>query len=60
MITPKIANQLYEDHKKYWDERRPSMRRLRNAYLMRYWQRNITLDNNLLIETSRAYELIES
>ena len=60
MITPKIAEQLYADHKKYWDERRPSMRRLRNAYLMRYWQRNMTLDNNLLIETSRAYELIES
>ena len=60
MITPKIAQQIYEDHERYWNDRRPEMRRLRNAYLMRYWQRNMSYDANLLIETSRAYELIES
>ena len=60
MITPSVARKIYEDHERYWNDRRPEMRRLRNAYLMRYWQRNISYDANLLIETSRAYELIES
>jgi hypothetical protein len=60
MITPKTARTIYEAHNRYWDERRPEMRRMRNAYLMRYWQRSFTYDDNLLIETSRAYELIES
>jgi len=60
MITPKVARTIFEEHTRYWDDRRPEMRRLRNAYLMRYWQRNISYDDNLLIETSRAYELIES
>ena len=60
MITPKLARTIYESHNYYWDERRPEMRRLRNAYLMRYWQRSIAYDDSLLIETSRAYELIES
>lgn len=60
MITPKAALALYEQHTRYWDDRRPEMRRLRNAYMMRYWQRNVAYDSSLLIETSRAYELIES
>jgi hypothetical protein len=60
MITPKIARTIYEQHEEYWNDRRPEMRRLRNAYLMRYWQRNMSYDESLLIETSRAYELIES
>ena len=60
MITPEMARRIYENHEMYWRDRRPEMRRLRNAYLMRYWQRNVSYDANLLIETSRAYELIES
>ena len=60
MITAKITREIYEQHERYWNDRRPEMRRLRNAYLMRYWQRNMSYDANLLIETSRAYELIES
>jgi hypothetical protein len=60
MITPKVARQLYDAHCRYWDDRRPEMRRLRNAYLMRYWKRNPDYDDSLLIETSRAYELVES
>lgn len=60
MITPKTARTIYEAHNRYWDERRPEMRRMRNAYLMRYWQRSRSYDDSLLIETSRAYELIES
>lgn len=60
MITPKSARSIYESHTRYWEDRRPEMRRLRNAYLMRYWQRSMNYDDSLLIETSRAYELIES
>ena len=60
MITPEMARRIYQNHEMYWRDRRPEMRRLRNAYLMRYWQRNVSYDANLLIETSRAYELIES
>jgi len=60
MITPEMARRIYQNHESYWRDRRPEMRRLRNAYLMRYWQRNGSYDANLLIETSRAYELIES
>ena len=60
MITPKVAARCFADHERYWNDRRPEMRRLRNAYLMRYWQRSVAYDESLLIETSRAYELIES
>lgn len=60
MMTPEMVRRIYSDHEAYWRDRRPEMRRLRNAYLMRYWQRNMSYDANLLIETSRAYELIES
>lgn len=60
MITPKVARAIFTEHSRYWNDQRPEMRRLRNAYLMRYWQRSATYDDKLLIETSRAYELIES
>jgi hypothetical protein len=60
MITPKNARSIFEAHTRYWDDLRPEMRRLRNAYMMRYWKRNGTYDQSLLIETSRAYELVES
>ena len=51
---------IYDAHNSWWEERRPEMRRLRNAYLMRYWHKGRNMDENLLIETSRGYELIES
>lgn len=51
---------IYDAHDSWWEERRPEMRRLRNAYLMRYWHKGRNMDENLLIETSRGYELIES
>lgn len=60
MITPKTAREIYEAHTRYWDDQRPELRRLRNAYLMRFWKRNPSYDESLLIETSRGYELIES
>ena len=59
-MTPAAARRIYEQHTEYWRKLRPEMRRLRNAYLMRYWQRSLAYDGSLLIETSRAYEMIES
>tara|TARA_R110002012_G_scaffold21571_6_gene75162 strand:- start:2341 stop:4020 length:1680 start_codon:yes stop_codon:yes gene_type:complete len=58
MISPKIVESHYEDHKKYWTQRRPELRRLRAAYMCRYWDKLHTPDQ-ILIETSRAYEFIE-
>ena len=60
MITPKVARRLFEDHNRYWETRRPEMRRLRNAYLMRFWATGAGVPEALRIETSRAYELVES
>ena len=60
MITPEVAQYLYEQHNEYWGGLRLEMRRLRNAYMMRYWARKDDYDGAILIETSRAYELIES
>lgn len=57
-MTPKLVLAHYQSHKKYWDERRPELRRLRAAYLCRYWNKAHTPDQ-ILIETSRAYEFIE-
>jgi hypothetical protein len=60
VINASTARSIYEAHERYWTDLRPEMRRLRNAYLMRYWKRNPAYDEALLIETSRAYELVES
>ena len=58
MIGPKLVQEHYAAHKKYWDEMRPELRRLRAAYMCRYWDKAHTPDQ-ILIETSRAYEFIE-
>ncbi len=50
---------IYDQHESYWDDRRAEMRRLRHAYLMRFWDR-ADVDDSLLIETARGYELVES
>ena len=57
-MTPQVARQIWEDHRNYWDELRPLMRRLRAAYMMRTWSETSVV--GLVIETSRGYELIES
>ncbi len=58
MITAKTARALYQAHEAYWKERRPELRRLRAAYMNRYWSKNEHPDT-VLIETSRAYEFVE-
>lgn len=60
-LTPSRCRSIYEAHEQYWDERRPELRRLRNAYMMRYWMRGRDdARGQLMVETSRAYELVES
>ena len=57
-MTPKIFKELYEAHSNYWDGRRAEMRRLRNVYANRYWDK--TADpSQILIEVPRAYEYVE-
>lgn len=59
-MRPEEFASLYDKHEDYWDGRRAEMRRLRHAYLMRFWRREGNYDESLLVETSRAYELVES
>lgn len=59
-MRPEQFAALYDKHEDYWDNRRAEMRRLRHAYLMRFWKREGGYDDSLLVETSRAYELVES
>jgi len=49
---------LYEEHKRHWNDKRPELRRLRAAYMCRYWDK-ANSPEQILIETSRAYEFIE-
>lgn len=58
-LSAKDFSSIYSQHESYWDDRRGEMRRLRHAYLMRFWDRADT-DDSFLIETARAYELVES
>jgi hypothetical protein len=56
-----MCRSIYDKHERYWEDRRPELRRLRNAYQMRYWMRtNYDQRGEMLVETSRAYELVES
>ena len=50
--------EVYESHNAYWDTERREMRKLRNAYANRYWDKAIEPEQ-VLIEVSRAYEYIE-
>jgi hypothetical protein len=59
-MTPKQFAAIFDRHEEYWDDRRPEMRRLRHAYLMRFWKRTGDYEETLLVETARAYELVES
>ena len=58
-LSAKDFAAIYDQHKAYWEDRRGEMRRLRHAYLMRFWDR-AGQDDSLLIETARGYELVES
>ena len=49
----------YAQHEKYWDEKRVEMRELRAAYMTRYWDKNAHAPQQVVIETSRAYEFVE-
>ena len=59
-LKPTEFASIYDRHVSFWEDRRAEMRRLRHAYLMRFWKRTAEFDQELLVETSRAYELVES
>lgn len=57
-MKPKIAEALFRRHEQYWDKQKKELRKLRAAYMTRYWDRDYAPDQ-VLIETTRAYEYIE-
>lgn len=57
-MKAKIAEALYRRHEAYWDDQKAELRKLRAAYMTRYWDKNYSPDQ-VLIETTRAYEYIE-
>ncbi len=61
-MKPKIIAEHYRRHKKYWEDKQPEMRQLYLAYMTRYWNKGgriDAIDDQNLIETSRAYEFVE-
>jgi len=59
MIKAHEVRSIYDGHCQYWRDLRPEMRRLRNLYMMRFWDR-AEQEQQITVETSRGYELIES
>tara|TARA_R100001460_G_scaffold106347_1_gene153783 strand:- start:1835 stop:3520 length:1686 start_codon:yes stop_codon:yes gene_type:complete len=57
-MKAKIAEALFRKHEQYWDEQKAELRKLRAAYMTRYWDKDYAPDQ-ILIETTRAYEYIE-
>ena len=49
----------YRQHEKHWDEQRAELRQLRSAYMTRYWDKRTHAPQQVVIETSRAYEFVE-
>jgi hypothetical protein len=57
-MKPRIVEMYYRNHSKYWDEARSELRQLRAAYMTRYWNK-LEAPQQVVIETSRAYEFVE-
>ena len=58
-MRARTVRAYYAQHEKYWDEKRVEMRELRSAYMTRYWDKNTHAPQQVVVETSRAYEFIE-
>lgn len=57
-MKAKVAESLFRRHEQYWDKQKKELRKLRAAYMTRYWDNDYAPDQ-ILIETTRAYEYIE-
>ena len=57
-MKPRTVEALFRRHETYWDKQKRELRRLRSAYMTRYWDQDYAPDQ-VLIETTRAYEYIE-
>lgn len=58
--TIALIKQALGDHKDYWQSRQADMRRLRSAYLTRFFEDGDGDDSSIRVETSDAYTFIES
>ena len=56
-MKAKVAESLFRRHEQYWDKQKKELRKLRAAYMTRYWDNDYAPDQ-ILIETTRAYEYI--
>lgn len=59
MMKAADVRSIYDAHCQYWRDLRPAMRKLRNLYMMHFWDRE-DQEQQITVETSRGYELIES
>ena len=57
-MKPKVAEALYRRHEEYWARQKRELRKYRSAYMTQYWDNDYG-SNQVLIETTRAYEYIE-
>ena len=58
-MRARTVQAYYAQHEKFWNEQRVEMRELRSAYMTRYWDKNAHAPQQVVVETSRAYEFIE-
>ena len=60
-LTPKVVQQIVENHDKYWDDQRPDLYKYKAAYETKFWNDGNTSDvQNIFVQTSAAYGYIES
>jgi hypothetical protein len=53
-----LVKEIYAEHQKYWDEQRPSMKRLNDVYMMRFWD---DMDNpDAMVQVADARTQVES
>tara|TARA_R110000787_G_scaffold52819_2_gene124199 strand:+ start:894 stop:2570 length:1677 start_codon:yes stop_codon:yes gene_type:complete len=58
-MRARTVQAYYAQHESYWNDKRVEMRELRSAYMTRYWDKNTHAPQQIVVETSRAYEFIE-
>lgn len=61
MLKPSEIREIVDSHDAYWDDKRPHLRKLRDAYLTKFWKED-TIDSNYVLRTevSRGYAVVES
>jgi len=56
----KIIREVLYSHKQYWEMKEPDMRKLRQAYLTKFYDDQTYSETSVRVETSDAYTFVES